>query len=615
MHAGSAEKSWVPDWAADVVWYQIFPDRFRNGDTANDPDAASIQGAWPHDGHSPWQVHPWTSDWYRPQPWEQANGRDIWYNIQRRRYGGDLQGVLDALPYLQDLGVNGLYLNPVFMAPSAHKYDGATYHHVDPFFGPDPQADIALMGDEQPADPSTWCWTAADRLLLRLVADCHQRGMRIILDGVFNHMGLNSWAFKDVIENQQRSLYKDWFKIKAWDDPDAGTVFAYQGWNGVRELPELQQDENGLVQGPRDYVFAITRRWMDPHGDGRLIDGIDGWRLDVAECVRHPFWKAWRAHVKAINPSAYITAEIIFPVEKLVPYLRGDEFDAVMNYNFAFACDEFLVADKRRISALTFDDRLRALRQIVDPCAVYVQQNLVDSHDTARLASHIVNRDILSYRDWNDYFPRSHAGRDFSPVKPNEIDRQIQKLVVLFQMTYIGAPMVYYGDEAGMWGCNDPCCRKPMVWDDLVYEDERCLPDGSLRAQADSVAVDHELWACYKKLIHIRNTHAALRRGDFESIYVDEDQAVYGFRRRYGEEVMLVLINVEARPVTIAAPTPGRWRDVLNDDERLDTAEGTSVTLLPRWGRILLSVSCTPPESPGHNLLAEVPNMCNDAPP
>ena len=142
----------VPEWAKGIIWYQIFPERFRNGDPDNDPTAATLEGSWPHDHTSPWQVHPWTADWYERQPYEQRNGRDIWFNIQRRRYGGDLQGIIDSLDYLVDLGIEAIYLNPVFDSPSSHKYDGATYHHIDPHFGPDPDGDCLLYTSPSPRD-------------------------------------------------------------------------------------------------------------------------------------------------------------------------------------------------------------------------------------------------------------------------------------------------------------------------------------------------------------------------------------------------------------------------------------------------------------------------------
>jgi hypothetical protein len=164
-------KEFVPAWAKEVVWYQIFPERFRNGDSTNDPDINSIKGSWPHDDISPWQVHPWASDWYQLQDYEKINRKDIWFNIQRRRYGGDLQGIIDKLDYLKDLGISAIYLNPIFESPSSHKYDAATYHHIDPFFGPDPYGDKKLIAKENPGNAKTWVWTSADKLFLKLIKE------------------------------------------------------------------------------------------------------------------------------------------------------------------------------------------------------------------------------------------------------------------------------------------------------------------------------------------------------------------------------------------------------------------------------------------------------------
>ncbi len=295
-------KDFVPDWAKKVVWYQIFPDRFRNGDASNDPTIETLKGAWPHDHSSEWQIHPWTSDWYKLQSYEKSNGKDIWFNVQRRRYGGDLQGIIDKLDYLKDLGIGALYINPVFESPSSHKYDSATYHHIDPNFGPNPEGDRELIKNEIPDNPKTWVWTSADKLFLKLIEEVHKHGMKIIIDGVFNHVGLNHWAFRDVLKNQKKSKYKDWFSVVSWDDPDKHSKFDYEGWFGFRELPEWKEDENGIVKGPKDYIFNITKRWMNPNNDGDTSKGIDGWRLDVAFCIKHKFWKDWRKHVK-INKS------------------------------------------------------------------------------------------------------------------------------------------------------------------------------------------------------------------------------------------------------------------------------------------------------------------------
>jgi len=218
----SNEIDFVPEWAKEVIWYQIFPERFRNGDPSNDPHIENLKGAWPYDITSPWQIHPWTSDWYNLQPYEQKNGKNVWFNMQRRRYGGDIQGIIDKIDYLQELGVTALYLNPIFEAPSLHKYDGATYHHIDPNFGPDPDGDREIIASEIFDDPLTWKWTSADKLFLKLVKELHSRGMYIIIDGVFNHMGTNSYAFQDLKKNQQKSNYINWTSVKKWENPKAG---------------------------------------------------------------------------------------------------------------------------------------------------------------------------------------------------------------------------------------------------------------------------------------------------------------------------------------------------------------------------------------------------------
>ena len=259
----------VPAWSKTAVWYQIFPERFWNGDTTNDPKAEDMAGGWPYIVPEGWQTHPWTSDWYKMQSYEKANGHDFYWNHGLRRYGGDLQGVIDRLDYLEDLGINAIYFNPLFESPSLHKYDAMMYHHIDNNFGPDPQKDKQIWKQENPIEPATWQWTAADLLFLKLIEECHKRNMRIIIDGVFNHVGFTFWAFQDVIKNQQSSAYKDWFIIKSWDDPATdSSEFEYQGWYGVSDLPEVREDENGLVDGPAQHVHAIVKRWMDPDGNG-----------------------------------------------------------------------------------------------------------------------------------------------------------------------------------------------------------------------------------------------------------------------------------------------------------------------------------------------------------
>ena len=579
----------VPDWAKRVVWYQIFPERFNNSDKTNDPDLSSLEGSWPHDSKSDWLIHPWTSDWYELQPYEKENGKDIWFNIQRRRYGGDIQGIIDKLDYLKDLGIGAIYLNPVFEAPSSHKYDGATYHHIDPHFGPDPQADKNLILSEIPDDPSTWVWTEADKLFLKLIEEVHRRGMKIIIDGVFNHMGLNSWAFKDVVEKQRKSKYKDWFSIKSWEDEGK---FDYEGWFGVRELPELREDENGIVEGPKDYIFNITRRWMDPNGDGIPDDGIDGWRLDVAFCVKHQFWKDWRNLVKSINPNSYITAEIIDSPEANLDYLQGDEFDAVMNYNFLFSTAEYFIDDKSKISASQFIKDLDYLRNLYHEEVTYSMQNLFGSHDTQRILSHILNRDKYKIRNWGETFQKwKGSNPDYNISKPGKYEKDIFKLMLIFQMTYVGAPYIYYGDEVGMWGANDPCCRKPMLWENLQYQTESFLPNQISKSSPDLVDVDLEIFNHYKKLIAIRNKFSVLQTGKFETLLVDDEKDLIVFRRFDDINEIIVFINRSKKQAALKLNVTHNefYTDLLNNNKLVHIENNAiQLNIEPFGGSILL---------------------------
>lgn len=583
--------SHIPEWAKKVVWYQIYPERFRSGDAGNFPVAGDQKGSWPHDHLSPLQPHPWGSDWYEKQPYERDNEWDIWLNLQRRRYGGDLQGIIDRLEYLNDLGIGALYLNPVFESPSHHKYDAACFHHVDANFGPDPGGDRELMKQEIPDDPESWVWTSADKLLIKLIREVHKKGMKIILDGVFNHMGLNSWVYRDVAEKQQNSRYKDWMAVEQWDDFEHGKTFKVKTWEGYNELPEFRQDRKGIVEGPRKYIFDITRRWMDPNGNGDLNAGIDGWRLDVAYCVKHPFWKAWRKHVRSINPDAYLVAEVIDNLEKQKPYLKGDEFDAVMNYNFAFACTEFFIRDKNRLTAGQFDARLRELREAYRPDTAYVMQNLLDSHDTDRVASRIVNRNMASIRKWREYYFISKGENpEYDTRQPDRYEKRILKLLVLFQMTYPGAPMIYYGSEAGMYGANDPCCRKPMIWPDIQYDDDATGPDLQPRAKPYKLGFDYDLYTHYRKLIHIRNNNEVFQLGDFKSVLTDNDHEVFIFSRSHKDEHTLVLVNnsqVE-QSVCLIVKKGDKWTDAVGQERFEESSGQINVKLEYLSGRILI---------------------------
>jgi len=561
-----AQKSFTPEWSKGIVWYQIFPERFNNGDPTNDPKAEDQDGAYPFNTTSPFQIHSWTSDWYQLQPYEQQNGKDIYYNLQRRRYGGDLQGVINKLDYIKSLGVDAIYMTPIFWSPSSHKYDALCYHHVDPTFGPDPKGDIALMEKENPLDVKTWVWTKADLLALKLIKEVHSRNMRIIFDGVFNHMGVKSFAFRDVEKNQQASPYADWFSVKSWNDAAKGTTFDYNGWFGVKTLPEFKEDNHGIVAGPKQYIFNATKRWMNPMDKGTK-DGIDGWRLDVAYDVGHPFWKDWRKWVRSINPTAYMTAELVYPINETKPYLEGDEFDATMNYNFAFIMHDFFIQDKTGSTVTAFDARLKELREAFGNDVALNMQNLMNSHDATRLASAVANPDGLKFGDWGKYFNWSQKSnnKDYNARKPTASQIQKQKLIAAFQMLYLGSPMIFYGDEAGIWGGNDPDCRKPMIWEDKKYDPETYNPDQT-RHEADQVAFNKELFKWYQKFMGLRKTYKSLQLGDYTTVEKNDMQRFYVFSRKYNNEEVLVLINRSEKPVQYksAILKSGSYKDVFS---------------------------------------------------
>jgi cyclomaltodextrinase len=535
------------------VFYQIFPERFRNGDRTNDPTRETLEP--PITVPTDWCISNWTADWYAPAAWEKEMGEGFYRTVFDRRYGGDLQGVLDKLDYLSDLGINCIYFNPLFYSRSLHKYDGNSYHHIDPYFGPDPKGDLALIAKET-ANPLTWKWTAADKLFLRLIKEAHKRGIRVIIDGVFNHTGRDFFAFQDLRRNQARSRYKDWYVVTSFDDPQTKrNEFSYKSWWGHATLPVFAPSADGkdMFAGPKDYIMQATKRWMLPDGKDPS-SGIDGWRLDVAEERPAKFWADWNALVRRCNPDAYTTAEIW---KNAAPLVAEGGFSASMNYNaFTIPVKGYLMDDA--MGPARFVSLTNARREAFPPSVAYVMQNLLDSHDTDRLASMIVNREGDSYD--NDEIPfnvnnSASASSSYRIRKPNQRERQIQRLAVLFQMTYVGAPMIYYGDEAGMWGGGDPDDRMPMVWDDLRYEPQQTDPRGQDRAP-DEVTFDRDLFTYYKRAIALRREHDALNHGNYEVVEIDELHDSFAFVRRSRGDNLLVVINRGGEEAAISLTLP-----------------------------------------------------------
>jgi cyclomaltodextrinase len=454
-----------------------------------------------------------------------------------------------------DLGVEAVYLNPVFEAPSSHKYDAATWHHIDPNFGPDPEGDRRLIKSETPDDPATWVWTAADRQFLELIEKLHEKNIHIIIDGVFNHMGLNSWVYRDLVKNQRESRFSSWMKVERWADETEDGSTDIRTWEGYRELPEIMQNRSGITEGPKNYIFEITRRWMDPAGNGDLSKGIDGWRLDVAFCIKHPFWKKWRKYVRSINPEAFLVAEVIDTPEKQKPYLKGDEFDAVMNYNFAFAVSDFFIRKKRKpLKPSELDHRLNQLREAFPDEVTGVMHNLLGSHDTDRTASRILNNRLFTVRRWSDYYEKAKmVNPEYKTGKPGDEERAVHRRMIVFQMTWPGSPVIYYGDEAGMWGPNDPCNRKPMLWPDLEYDHEMTFPNEPHR-KPEPCRFDHEMHDLHRRLIRLRREWSCLKTGSCRTVAADDRFSVFGFERYIGEQVVLILFNNGIKPYECAPP-------------------------------------------------------------
>ena len=570
-----------PKWSKNAIWYQIFPERFRNGDTTNDPTKETLDGTWPFDPVEEWSISPWGSDWYKMQEWETKTDKDFYYNAQRRRYGGDIQGIIDKLDYLNDLGVNALYLNPVFESPSLHKYGATLLHHIDNNFGPNPKKDTAIIQTENPASPKTWQWTSADMLFLDLIKECHSRNMKIIIDGVFNHVGIDFWALKKVREEGPTSLYKNWFTIKKWDDPKTTEdEFTYEGWSGLKGLPEFKQTKNGYPTSLKSYFNSVVKRWMDPNGDGNPEDGIDGWRLDVAAEVPIDFWKEFRKWVKEINPEAYITGEIWWEdyknnkLKNASKWIKGDTFDGVMNYRFADNCYQYFIQQENSLTTQQFLNKIKNIHEDYEYNVCLGLQNLLGSHDTQRFISMIENPNHRLDHGANLKRNRNYA---VGPLSEHNIKKADQLLA--YQFFSPGAPYIYYGDEVGMWGADDPDCRKPMIWDDIQYEDEHALPYGNPRKKGYRVSQDKRRLNFVKRLCAIRKNNTSLCEGDFSIILQNNRTRMLGFKRTHKQNECLAFFNSSDTPQEIPK---------VADDMKLELfSSGTTRKIINSQGFVL----------------------------
>ncbi len=563
-----------PSWAKEVVWYQVFVERFHNGDKKNDPRVEDISIA-PLNQYPPagWTVTPWTKSWYEQEPWASKAGLKFNEGIQFRRYGGDLQGLLDKLDYLQELGVNALFLNPINHAPSLHKYDATSYHHVDANFGPDPKGDLAVMARENPVDPATWKWTSADKLFLKLVQEVHRRKMRIIMDYSWNHTGTRFWAWQDILKNGEKSAYKDWFAIKTFDNPATpANEFSYAGWANVPSLPEIRKVdvkghrvsgvpyEGNIHPSAKQHMFEVARRWLAPNGN--VSQGIDGFRLDVADQVGLGFWRDFRKHVRSIQPHAYLVGEIWWrqwPDQLMdpLPYVKGDVFDAVMFYQVYRPARYFFAKTTMPIDAKAFKDSLIHHLNRLPESVRHAMMNTSSSHDAPRLLTDFANPNKYKFKATPNDDPHYFTGR------PDEETYQRLRLYLVNLFTGVGAPQIWNGEEMGMWGADDPHDRKPLWWSDLKFDNEARNNFQPGPSPSDPVGFNPKQFEWYKKLAHIRRTQPILWDGKLEFLVAEGRKLAYARHNEKGE--ILVLFNAGNERTQFTLPRTGNYHDLLTN--------------------------------------------------
>jgi len=562
----------TPAWAKGAIMYQIYVDRFYNGDTTNDV----LTNEYLYINRPVNRVEDW--------------GRYPAQMDVREFYGGDLQGVLDKMDYLQDLGVEVIYFNPLFVSPSNHKYDIQDYDYIDPHFGKIVEDEGELLPEQNPQNCEATRYInrvtnpanleASNQLFIHVVEEAHRRGMRVILDGVFNHCGsFNKWMDRErIYENAEGyekgayicadSPYRDYFQFhdqNCW--PYNGS---YDGWWGHDTLPKLNYEGS---QKLTEYVLEIARKWVSPPYN------VDGWRLDVAadlghsQDFNHHFWQEFRRVVKEANPNAIILAEHYGNTRD---WLQGNEWDTVMNYDAFMEPVTWFLTGMEKHSDDFREDLLGNSESFWGAM----------QHHTASftMPSWQVAMNELSNHDHSRFLTRTnHKVGRVSTMGSEAANQDINKAVfmeaVIIQMTWIGAPTIYYGDEAGVCGFTDPDSRRTYPWG---HEDQ-------------------ELIAFHKDIIRLRRENDELRTGSLK--YVDSDYNYLAYGRFHKGGQCLILINNNDHPITkrvfvweLEMPKVGKARTLIRTDEsghHLDGQEyevnaGKIMIELPKTSAVIL---------------------------
>lgn len=525
----------TPDWAKGAVFYQIYVDRFANGDPSNDVlDREYIYIGEPVTRVTDWNKYP-----------AKMGVREF--------YGGDLQGVLDHLDYLQELGVDVLYLNPIFVSPSNHKYDIQDYDYVDPHFTTIAvdEGEVLPEGSLNNIQATKYISRVTDKrnleasnaFFVKFVEEVHRRGMRVILDGVFNHCGsFNKWMDAErLYENQygyekgayvdKNSPYHNYFKF--YNEEEWPYNEEYDGWWGHRTLPKLNYEESRQLY---EYILKIGRKWVSPPYN------VDGWRLDVAadlgygEEMNHQFWRDFRTAVKEANPEAIILAEHYDDPRE---WLEGDQWDTVMNYNAFMEPVTWFFTGMEKHSDEKRSDLLGNTRAFLDSMMYHMSR--------FQYPSLLVSMNELSNHDHSRFLTRTNqmVGRTESmgpEAADANVNKGIMRAAVMLQMTWPGAPTLYYGDEAGVTGWTDPDNRRTYPWG---HEDQ-------------------ELIEYHRKMIRIHKEHEALLTGSLK--YLEGAYKVICYGRFTAHEKMVVLINGGFDEAKVRVPV---WEIGVTEEEEL----------------------------------------------